>query len=147
MKVRFIKHLRGGGDRDAERVYRWHIDRRRYANAKIGLGMDSKGSTDNYVAAAYQLCASMGNAGFIARFAIPVDVDGVLLDGSHRLACAIVYGIDAIPVITYRGRRAHAPPWDFEWFFSKGMPRDDLVQTVSDLVALIDTRRHQDPVK
>jgi hypothetical protein len=86
VKWRLCKFLLHGGDSDAIRVYRDHIERRAISNAKLGLGMDSKRDTDHYIETAAALCASMALRGFIdvPEWRIPVDPNGELLGGAHR---------------------------------------------------------------
>lgn len=120
-----------GDDRDSERVYRWHIEMRKSANAKIGLGMDSKPDTDRYVSDSRALLISMATKGFDPAYAIPIDPDGELLGGSHRLACALALGIDVVPV-TRQQQRAWAPAWGEQWFRDNGMDDEDLRRLATD---------------
>lgn len=136
VKHAFFQHLLHGGDEDAVRIYRWHIDRRCGPRFARGLPMDVwKWSVDDYVAAAGALCASMANRGFIPECAVPVDPDGDLLGGAHRVACALALGIDEIPVVR-KEQRAWAPPWGYEWFRANGMAREDLERVSRDWSAL-----------
>jgi hypothetical protein len=125
IKHRFFAHLRYGGDPDSDRVYRWHIEQRKAANAKINLGMDGKSGTDQYVQDCRNLIKLMWEYGFLPQYAIPIDVDGELLGGAHRLACALALGIDAVPVERHH-RRAIAPAWGEQWFIDNGLLESDL---------------------
>jgi hypothetical protein len=132
VKYRFFAHLLRGGDPDAERVYRWHIEQRSGARMKMGLATDQwKKSTDDYVNSANQLFDAMLNHGFMQYFAVPIDPDQELLDGSHRVACALAFWQETIPVVLCT-KRAWAPPWGRDWFVAKGMAQPDLARLESD---------------
>lgn len=131
VKFRFFRHLLGGNDRDSERVYRWHIDQRSGHRMREGIATDQwKLTTDDYVFACHLLLASMRN-GFQSRGAVPIDINGELLGGAHRVACALALGIQEIPVLR-EARRVWAPPWDWNWFCESGMMFDDLVRIWAD---------------
>lgn len=121
VKWRHFRHLLHGGDHNAERIYRWHIQARKTANAKLGLGMDSKSGTDQYVSDCHRLLVSMRANGFCSEYAIPIDPDGELLGGAHRTACALALEIETVPV-ERRTNTAWAPAWGEEWFIANGMP-------------------------
>lgn len=126
VKWRFFKHLRNGGDPDAERVYCWHIERRSGARMAAGLPTDRwKRSVDDYVESARNLKHTMMAYGFVPEEAIPVDTAMELLNGSHRVACALALDIYLVPV-TQEDRKASAPAWDYEWFVTNGMSENDL---------------------
>lgn len=136
VKWRFFRHLVGGNDRDSERVYRWHIDQRSGNRIRAGVATDRwKRSLDDYVEAACRLVGSMA-FGFDPAFPIPVDPDGEILDGSHRLACALALGLGAVPV-ERSDRHVWAPHWGYDWFVERGMPADDLERTLADWNSLI----------
>jgi hypothetical protein len=101
-----------------------------------GLPTDGwKGSLDDYLSSAGALAASMALRGFIPEEAIPIDVDGELLNGSHRLACALALGITDCPV-ERKMQRVWAPPWSIEWFQANGMAEEDLSRLRADWEAL-----------
>lgn len=133
VKYRFFRHLlSGGNDPDSERVYRWHIEERSGPRMRLGLATDRwKRTLDHYVEAARELSASMYNNGFNPYYAVPVDENRELLDGSHRVACAIAAEIMAVPVAP-SGRRVWAPPWNRAWFVDHNMPAADLARLDSD---------------
>lgn len=136
VKWRLFRHFETGGDADAARVYRWHIEKRSGARMQAGLATDVwKRSLDDYVSSAEALHAAMVREGFDARHAIPLDVDGELLDGSHRLACALALGAAEVPVVR-RPQRVWAPAWDRAWFVSHGMGKEDLERLSRDYAAL-----------
>lgn len=68
---------------------------------------------------------------------MPIDPNGELLDGSHRVACALALGTDEITV-RREARRAWAPSWNYEWFVQNGMSHDDLARLCQDWKALND---------
>jgi hypothetical protein len=137
VKWRLFRHLLWGNDHDAVRVYRFHIDQRQASNAKLGLGMDGKVNTDHYIETAAALCASMAHRGFvdIPEWRIPVDPNGELLGGAHRVACALALEIEEVPVVRMT-TPAWAPPWGEAWFIENGMEPEDLERLRQDWAAL-----------
>ena len=126
MKARLFKSLRHGGDPDAERVYRWHIEERSGHRMRAGLATDKwKRSVEHYLIAARSLINAMAHEGFRCEFAVPVDPDGEFLDGSHRIACALALGLREIAV-EHRPNRVWADAWDEAWFKNHGCPAEDL---------------------
>ena len=135
VKWRFFRHLHGGSDFDAERVYRWHIEERSGPRMRAGLGTDKwKLSVGDYVGAASRLYASVLSHGVFDP--VPVDMNGELLDGSHRVACAVALGIEAIRVQT-QPRLVWAPPWNEAWFIDKGMASADLGRLRADWAMML----------
>ena len=127
VKFSFFHHLLHGDDYDSERVYRWHIEKRSGHRMESGVATDGwKRSLDDYVASAASLAASMAHRGFLPHGAVPVDPNGELLGGVHRVACAIACGIDAIPVVRMESF-VWAHPWDRGWFIGNGESMEDLV--------------------
>ena len=132
MKWRLFRHILHGGDLDAERVYRWHIETRKAANAKAGIGMDaSKADMRDYTRGCRRLAISMHGNGFLAEHAIPVDPDGELLGGAHRLSCALALELLEVPVQRHT-KHVWAPAWGEEWFIAHGMAGDDLMRLKRD---------------
>ena len=116
VKYRFFRHLYGGEDPDSERVYRWHIEKRSGGRMEAGLATDKwKTQTDDYVSSATGLFKSMSAGGFDERYPVPIDPDGELLDGSHRVSCALALEIPHIAV-ELRPDYVWAPAWDYLWF-------------------------------
>lgn len=134
VKWRFFRHLlapeNGLIHGPATDNYQWHIWRRQQSNAELGIGMDRGKDTLDYVYHAEQLFNSMRD-GYNVLYSVPVDRFGELLDGAHRVACAIALGVDEIP-IERRPQTAWAPPWDLQWFIDNGMPEADLERLKSD---------------
>lgn len=131
VKFRFFRHLHGGNDPDSERVYRWHINERSGPRMRAGIETDKwKLSLDDYVTAADKLLSSMACDGFQSFFAVPVDPKNELLDGSHRVACALA--LDLPVIVVHSPRPVWAPPWDEQWFIAHGMADDDLARMRSD---------------
>ena len=112
---------------DAERVYRWHIKKRRASGfidaEKQEYGVDQ--TLDRYVADARRLLMSMTIFGFDPQFAIPVDPSGEILGGAHRLAAALALGLNEVPV-RCMDQAAWSPDWGCQWFVDQGMGEDDL---------------------
>jgi hypothetical protein len=122
VKHRFFKHLYGSEDPEAEQVYRLHIEARSGPRMEAGLATDKwKTQTDDYVSSATGLFKSMSADGFDPEYPVPIDPDGELLDGSHRVACALALTIPHI-VVELRPEHVWAPAWDYLWFL-ENMPR------------------------
>lgn len=120
VKFRFFRHLQNS-DPGAEALYAFHIVARSGARMQAGVATDvwKRGVVD-YVFAAKELYRSMRLFGFDPDHAIPIDPDGELFNGSHRVACALALGIEEIPVVKMPGR-VWAPAWDAEWFRAHGL--------------------------
>lgn len=98
----------------------------------MGLKTDGwKQDLDDYVNSAKNLFESMLNNGFAKFYALPVDPGMELLDGSHRLACALALWLEKVPV-ELMSRRVWAPAWDYDWFTAKEMPDEDFDQLMKD---------------
>lgn len=88
---------------------------------QAGIVTDAwKRSTNDYWAAAISLNQSMALHGFDPAHAVPIDEDGELLNGSHRVACALALGIEEIAVVNMAGK-VWAPAWDANWFRTNGL--------------------------
>lgn len=86
-----------------------------------GVATDAwKRNIDDYLSAAVWLFQSMERWGFDAEHPIPIDPAGELLNGSHRVACALALGIEEVPVEQHT-QRAWAPAWDAAWFRAHGL--------------------------
>ena len=137
VKWRFFRHLMSGSDGRAETIYRWHIWVRSGARMTAGVATDVwKMTPDDYVTAARSLFASMTAKGFLPSGAVPVDPNGELLVGAHRVACALALGIDTSPVIR-PNKYVWAPPWNEDWFVEAGMDDADLNRLRSDWKSLL----------
>ncbi len=102
-----------------------------------GLATDGwKRSLDDYLLSARALLSAMVQTGFDHRFALPVDTDGEILAGSHRLGCALALDLKDVPVIP--SIRAWAPSWGRAWFIDNGMAADDLARLAQDWQSLYD---------
>ncbi len=91
-----------------------------------GLTTDGwKRTSDDYVNTSEYILESIRRRGFRNDEPIPVDRNGELLGGAHRLACACALGIKEVPVVQ-RNQEVWAPPWPKEWFVEHGMWAADL---------------------
>lgn len=136
IKWRLFRYFLVGGDTEAVRLYRWTIEARSGARMAANVPTDQwKMTVDDYVASAAALCRSMAYRGFDATCAVPIDPDGELLNGSHRVACALALGIGDCPVRRER-KMAWAPAWDYQWFVVHGMDEEDLSRLKADWEAL-----------
>lgn len=96
-----------------------------------------KRTVHDYVHSAAILLYSMSINGFDPDHVIPIDPDGELLGGAHRLACTLALGIDTVPVKPHE-QRIWAPAWGRDWFVDNGMAEDDLIRLDVDWKALND---------
>jgi hypothetical protein len=103
--------------------------------------MDGKADTDHYVRMAAGLYASMVLRGFLASGAVPLDRNGELLGGAHRVACALALGIAEIPVVRMP-QKVRAPAWDEQWFIDEGMGAEDLERLRQDWEGLRRSSAH-----
>jgi len=132
VKWRFAKHLSGGDDPDSERVYRWHIERRIASRMEAGLPTDQwKMKLDDYVSSARHLHESMRIKGFLKTFPVPIDPNGELLGGAHRVATALALDIKFI-FVCLRPEYVWAPDWSYLWFIEMGMPELDKRRLILD---------------
>jgi hypothetical protein len=139
VKHRLFRSLLPGGEADnpeADRIYRWMIEQRSGWRMAQGLTTDLwKLKMADYVASAEALLWSMKAFGFLGHHPIPVDPDGELKNGSHRVACALALGIGDV-VVVHDPEPAWAPPWDWAWFVDHGMADEDLERLRQDWEAI-----------
>lgn len=64
------------------------------------------------------LIASFEEKGFLEDYPIVVDSDYRLIDGAHRLACALYFNIEKIPVVVKV--RTDDRPYGLKWFSDNG---------------------------
>lgn len=115
-----------GEDKESVDLYRWHIAERVGARIEAGLPTDRwKLTLNDYLASAQALFLSMVQDGFSSHHPIPVDRNGEILGGAHRLACALALSIERVPV-TKSDVAAWAPAWGEEYFRDHGMQPADL---------------------
>jgi len=127
-----FRHLAGGEDPNAESIYRWHIDKRSGSRMQAGLTTDNwKRNLDDYVMSAKGLLLAMQRDGFSEDHPIPVDPDGEILNGSHRLACALCLKLKVVPV-EYSDKHAWAPDWNYGWFLQHGIEISQLQGIMTD---------------
>jgi hypothetical protein len=122
----------------------WERSRHRWVQ---GLSTDGfKFGPFDYIGAALALLESMQRLGFDPDHAIPVDDNGDILNGAHRIACALALGKNVI--IGRSGKNAWAPPWDGKWFLDSDFTREYVTGLRTDMAGLIngggdtDSRRH-----
>ncbi len=84
-----------------------------------------KTSLEDYLSSAQALYQSMVAKGFDPAFPVPVDPNGELLGGAHRVACALALKIESI-VVEHQERLVWAPAWGEQWFIQHGMSGEDL---------------------
>lgn len=78
-----------------------------------------------------ELVRSIQQKGFLSRYSIPITEEGLILDGAHRLACALYFGIDKVPVTIQPSRQRIY--YGRKWFAEHGF--DD------ELLTLLDTTK------
>lgn len=120
VKYRLFRAFLCGGDVNIQKFYCDMIRKRVGHRWDRGLPMDVwKRSPYDYVLSARSLLDSMIEEGFRTENPVPLDMNRELLDGSHRVACALALGYKKIP-ITQTMRWAWAPAWGRAWFGSNG---------------------------
>lgn len=132
VKTRFAKHLIGGGDPDAESVYRWMMYERCKERIKAGLPTDGwKMEIDDWVNAFDILVKSIYDNGLLSQYAIPIDKNHQLLNGSHRLGAAIAWNISDVYVYKCP-KDAWAPPWGLQWFEEHGISPEEHTRLIQE---------------
>ena len=102
---------------------------------RAGLPTDGwKRTAEDYLETCDFLLDSMSR-GFHKDEPIPIDKNGELLGGAHRLACACALGLKEVPVVQ-RNTEVWAPPWNREWFIEHGMWAHDLKRLDADMEAM-----------
>ena len=61
---------------------------------------------------------SIKHDGFLSRYPISISQEGYLIDGAHRLACALYHGVEEIPVDIQPTNRS--VDYGLQWFVDKG---------------------------
>lgn len=129
VKLRFFRHLKEGGNPDAERVYRWHIEKR-----TKGVEPGSwKRSVDDYVRACDDLYASIAGRGFDAAQPVPIGSNGRLRNGAHRIACCLLLGPR---VAVHKVDKPGASLWGASWFARHGMPYAEIEGLIAECKTL-----------
>jgi hypothetical protein len=109
-----------------------------------GLATDGwKLKLDHWVEACGVLLESMAKEGFSPHHPIPIDKYGELLNGTHRLACAMALHIDEAYVWRLPEKEAWAPDWGLQWFTDNGVPDADIERTVTDFEAMCGKRKQE----
>lgn len=121
----FLARQSGGDVQDATRVYLWHLSerRKRTYDGNKGGPYDPQWQT-RFLSEAFDLHYDMLVNGFDARYPVPLDEDGELMGGAHRVACALAVGCEVV-VQTFQ-TKAWAPPWDRSWFVEHDMNEADM---------------------
>jgi hypothetical protein len=129
VKHRFFRHLLNGGDDDAERVYRWHIQAR-----TGGRELRSwKVCLDDYTKACVDLLASM-RGGYDPAQPVVVGSNGVLMDGAHRISCALLLRCQIKVMSAPQPSKARA--WGRGEMIEQGIAASDLERIQSDFARL-----------
>ena len=104
---------------------------------RAGLATDGwKRTPEDYVKACEHLAESMKSHGYRSDEPIPLDRNGELLGGAHRVACAAALGIKEVSVARRPTQEVWAPPWPREWFVEHGMWMHDLKRLDEDLARM-----------
>ena len=134
IKWKFFGALRDDPDwraSDARRLYRWHIVER-----TGGVEPRSwKVRLEDYENAAGDLLGEMVACGFKHRSPIEVGSCGGLIDGAHRLACALMLGVRHVAIAT-SDAPARAAAWDLYWLKRHGMNNADMLTVYDDFATL-----------
>ena len=119
-----LSRLHGGDDSNpyAFPMYEWTIEKRSGDRFRSNTPTDvNKLNLWDYHCSAHELAIDMSEVGFKSEGAIPIDPDGELLDGSHRVACAIALEFNEVYALS-NAFGVWAPPWDADWFCAHKMP-------------------------
>jgi hypothetical protein len=95
---------------------------------------------DHWVDASRVLFESMAKEGFLAQHPIPIDKNNELMNGTHRLACAMALHINGVYVWQLTDKEAWAPDWGVDWFANHNVPREDIKRIISDFEAMCGQR-------
>jgi hypothetical protein len=131
IKWRYFLHLNDGSDPESTRLYLWHI------NARTG-GIEPGGGKSTlaaYMTHARALQRHMKAHGFNDDHPIRVGTNGRLMDGAHRIACALALGVRRIPVVTV-DKPGRARDWGAACLTGHGIDPDDLARLEADFKVL-----------
>ena len=113
-----------GENTEASALYRKHILQRTQGSEPESL---LKTSLEDYEHCFTALIESIRTEGFKDAFAIPVDMDGRILNGAHRLSAALALQLEYVPVV-----RMPAPwkglEWGMAWFLAHGFAPAEINQ-------------------
>lgn len=118
VKLLFAQHhlsLLDGCKTDAESFYTRHIFHRTKGNEPGSL---SKSSVEDYESSFKALIESIKSDGFKDEFAIPVNCQGKILNGAHRLAAALALQLEQVPVVRMPPPRKNWE-WGMAWFLNQ----------------------------
>jgi FkbM family methyltransferase len=125
IKLLLAKHILNTSDIEAEQIndiYNRHILQRTQGKEPESLGKTCLG---DYHEQFRQLINSIRSEGFSDEFAIPIDANGRILNGAHRLAAALALQLDQVPVV-------RMPPswngleWGMGWFLQNGFSPEEI---------------------
>jgi len=127
LKYLFFRSLTGAGDRgEWENLYRRHIaDRTKGIEPRDRFQKleSQKRSVDDYVKACEELLRSFQSAGFDPEHPVPLSSENKLLNGAHRMACALA---TQQPILVAPGQLGSSRPWGFQWFLDRNYPPEVL---------------------
>ncbi len=124
VKYQYVRMHEAGKDmRRIREIYRAHIEAFS-EGAFVEPGQEkNKKSIENYFAAFDQLIESIKKYGFLDSIsAVPVNEDNVILNGSHRVAIALYFGLK-VPCVRLPGIRLKA---DYSFFYDRYLPQNCL---------------------
>lgn len=121
VKWRYFYYLYYGLDHDAERIYKWHIEKR--TNGKEPRSW--KQSIEDYVSSCKELLKNMKEEGFNPDWPIEYGKNGRLRDGAHRIACALLLGLNVYFKIVPLDGTAR---WSEKWFLRYKIDPKELIK-------------------
>jgi hypothetical protein len=124
VKVRLFRQLKWGGDVRALTVYREHIAQRTGGHEKRSW----KRSVDDYLFGAREMRGAMERRGFLSAYPVQTGNNLNLMDGAHRIACAIVLGCNVH--VQVKDKPGNAAPWDEAFMKRGGMAEADIAETL-----------------
>lgn len=102
----------------AEKVYLAHI---KVFNGFVENDNSNKIGSDSFINEFNALLDSISANGFDPKTSIiPVDSDGVIIDGAHRVAASLLSGAD----VQISKLKTHAPSYNYEYFLKNGLSKD-----------------------
>lgn len=125
-KLYYIRN-RKGNNAIAREVYKQHI---KVFNPELKEpGREDKNGYDDFIDTFDALIDDLGMNGFNPeKSLVPVDEDGVILDGAHRL-CALASADRQVRIVRFDGVKSKGR-FDFEYFLKRGLSR-----TIADVIA------------
>lgn len=118
-KLDYLKNIEYADKSDwSERVYLEHIKAFNSFNEQDG---SDKNSAKKFINNFNELYESIKRQGFNKDISIiPIDNNGIIIDGAHRLACSIILGLDVYCWVT----NISAKNYSYQYFLNRGFSQE-----------------------